>query len=131
MVAVVHSIHLEIKFACRFTRFTLRAGKAKLGPAEGPPPPPISACEWLNRYATQKQKFQAPFKLATQVPAVVFQCQARCRCRAICHKCHLNVTRFRPTVVGRASADAEAAGLTVEFFESKGFAGYTFTELAD
>ena len=99
--------------------------KSKLGPAEGTPPPPISGCEWLNRYATDKQKFLPPFELALAVPAVVFQCQSRCRCQAICHPCHLNVTRFRPLVVGRAAANAEAAGLTVEFFESKGFEDYS------
>ena len=108
-----------------------RAGKSKLVPAEGTPPPPISGCEWLNRYATDKQKFLPPFELALAVPAVVFQCQSRCRCQAICHPCHLNVTRFRPLVVGRAAANAEAAGLTVEFFESKGFEDYTCSEMID
>ena len=92
---------------------------------EGPPPPdPISGCEWLNRYATDRQKFLLPSEMAREagIPGVVFQCQMTCRCMAICCPCHRNATSFRPTVISR---QYRAARYKAAFMASKGFEGYT------
>ena len=52
---------------------------------KGTAPPPITACEWLNRYATQKQKFLAPWKLCCQpgLPEMVLKLTLQCRCSGI------------------------------------------------
>ena len=51
----------------------------------GTAPPPITACEWLNRYATQKQKFLAPWELCYQpgLPEMVLKLTLQCRCSGI------------------------------------------------
>ena len=47
----------------------------------GPPPESISACEWLNRYATDIQKWATPFELSrSAVPEVVVKLALECRC---------------------------------------------------
>ena len=48
----------------------------------GPPPESISACEWLNRYATDTQKWATPFDLSRSlsVPEVVVKLALECRC---------------------------------------------------
>ena len=47
----------------------------------GPPPESISACEWLNRYATDFQKWATPFELSrSAVPEVVVKLALECRC---------------------------------------------------
>jgi hypothetical protein len=52
---------------------------------KGTAPPPITACEWLNRYATPKQKFLAPWKLcnAAGLPEMVLKLTLQCRCSGI------------------------------------------------
>ena len=50
----------------------------------GPAPAPITACEWLNRYATERQKFLGPWELAASpgVPEEVIKLALQCRCSA-------------------------------------------------
>ena len=53
----------------------------KLKDVRGPPPESISACEWLNRYATDFQKWATPFGLSrSAVPEVVVKLALECRC---------------------------------------------------
>jgi hypothetical protein len=52
---------------------------------KGLAPAPITACEWLNRYATVTQKFATPWALARsmRVPEIVIKLALQCRCSGV------------------------------------------------
>ena len=52
---------------------------------KGTAPPPITACEWLNRYATPIQKFLAPWEMCRSnvLPEMVLKLTLQCRCSGI------------------------------------------------
>ena len=89
------------------------------------PPPTISACEWLNRYATDAQKWATPFELSrTAVPEVVVKLALECRCSGVCSKCHNNIGRFRKQANSDLASEAKAAGRSAEFFAAQSFESY-------
>ena len=51
----------------------------------GPAPEPITACEWLNCYATVTQKFATPWDLAASMglPEIVVKLALQCRCSGV------------------------------------------------
>ena len=92
----------------------------------GPAPAPITACEWLNRYATERQKFLSPWELAESagVPEEVIKLALQCRCSAVCTKCHRNVGRFRVHASGSGGQRAKAAGMRAAYFAAWRFVDY-------
>ena len=104
----------------------VKSRRKALKACKGPAPAPISACEWLNRYATHIQKFLAPWKLGAQtgVPEQVIKLALQCRCTPTCNKCHRNVGRFRGHASGSGGQRAKAAGTRAAYFEAWGFVDY-------
>ena len=72
---------LPVAWWAKWWAWARKSRRKTLKACKGPAPAPISACEWLNRYATDFQKWATPFQLSrSTVPEVVVKLALECRC---------------------------------------------------
>ena len=118
---------LPVAWWAKWWAGAVKSNSKRLKDCTGPAPEPITACQWLNCYATERQKFLGPFDLGecAGVPEEVVKLALQCRCSAVCNKCHRNVGRFRGHASGSGGQRAKAAGTTrAAYFEAWGFVDY-------
>jgi hypothetical protein len=117
---------LPVAWWAKWWAWARKSRRKTLKACKGPAPAPITACAWLNRYATACQKFLAPWELGecAGVPEQVVKLALQCRCSAVCNKCHRNVGRFRKHASGPGAQRAKAAGTSAAYFAARSFEGY-------
>ena len=117
---------LPVAWWAKWWAWAVKSQRPSLKDCTGPAPEPITACQWLNLYATERQKFLGPFDLGecAGVPEEVIKLALQCRCSATCTKCHRNVGRFRLHASGSAGQRAKAAGTRAAYFAAWGFEVY-------